>query len=90
MNQPLAVLDELRKAVNGFGSGEQTILKVEQSATMVATMFSVLTPAVSQFILFVGALIFYLVYQTRVRSTAVYCSATATCASPRCARWRHR
>ena len=71
VNQPLAVLDELRKAVNGFGSGEQTILKVEQSATMVATMFSVLTPAVSQFILFVGALIFYLVYQTRVRNTAV-------------------
>ena len=38
---------------------------------MVATMFSVLTPAVSQFILFIGALIFYLVYQTRLRNTAV-------------------
>ena len=30
-----------------------------------------LTPAVSQFILFIGALIFYLIYQTRLRNTAV-------------------
>ena len=51
-------------------------LKVEQnSATVVTTIFSVLTPAVSQFILFIGALIFYLVYQARLRSTAVYFSA---------------
>ena len=31
-----------------------------------------LTPAVTQFILFIGALIFYLVYQTRLRNTVVY------------------
>ena len=34
------------------------------------TIFSILTPAVSQFILFIGALVFYLVYQKRLRSTA--------------------
>ncbi len=47
-------------------------MKVEQeSATVVTTIFAVLTPAVSQFILFIGALIFYLVYQNRLRNTAV-------------------
>ena len=47
-------------------------MKVEQeSATVVTTIFAVLTPAVSQFILFIGALIFYLVYQKRLRNTAV-------------------
>ncbi len=37
--------------------GAQPALKVEQeSATVVTTLFAVLTPAVSQFILFIGAL----------------------------------
>ena len=73
MNQPLALLDEVRKALNAIGAGgTQPALKVEQeSATVVTTIFAVLTPAVSQFILFIGALIFYLVYQTRLRNTAV-------------------
>jgi predicted PurR-regulated permease PerM len=73
MNQPLAVLDEARKALNAVAAGSgQPALKVEQeSATVVTTLFAVLTPAVSQFILFIGALVFYLVYQTRLRNTAV-------------------
>lgn len=73
MNQPLALLDEARKALNAIAvNGNQPALKVEQeSATVVTTIFTVLTPAVSQFILFIGALIFYLVYQTRLRNTAV-------------------
>jgi predicted PurR-regulated permease PerM len=73
MSQPLALLDEARKALNAVASGSgQPALKVEQqSATVVTTLFAVLTPAVSQFILFVGALVFYLVYQTRLRNTAV-------------------
>jgi predicted PurR-regulated permease PerM len=45
---------------------------VEQSDTMVVTIFSVVTPAVSQFVLCIGALVFYLVYQQRLRSTVVY------------------
>jgi len=73
MNQPLALLDEARKALNAIAaSGNQPAFKVEQeSATVVTTIFAVLTPAVSQFVLFIGALIFYLVYQTRLRNTAV-------------------
>ncbi len=73
MNQPLAILDDIRKALNTIGADGGPSLKVEQSsATVVTTIFSVLTPAVSQFILVMGALIFYLVYQTRLRSTVVY------------------
>ena len=73
MNQPLALLDEARKALNAIAAGgTQPAMKVEQEfATVVTTIFAVLTPAVSQFILFIGALIFYLIYQTRLRNTAV-------------------
>lgn len=79
MNQPLNLLDEVRKALNLITLGDQSgaapaaAVKVEESATtVVSTIFSVLTPAVSQFILFVGALAFYLVYQTRIRSSLVH------------------
>ena len=69
MNQPLALLGELQKALNAVGSGGGApTLKVEQSATVLTTIFSVLTPAVSQFVLFIGALLFYLTYQQRLRS----------------------
>jgi len=73
MNQPLALLDEARKSLNAIAAGgTQPVMKVEQeSATVVTTIFAVLTPAVSQFILFIGALIFYLIYQTRLRNTVV-------------------
>jgi predicted PurR-regulated permease PerM len=71
MTQPLALLQELQKSLNAIGG--QPALKVEQqSANVVTTIFSILTPAVSQFILFVGALVFYLVYQKRLRSAAVH------------------
>jgi predicted PurR-regulated permease PerM len=73
MNQPLAALDEIRKMLNTIGSDASPALKVEQpTPTVVTTIFSVLTPAVSEFVLFIGALVFYLVYQTKLRSTAVY------------------
>ena len=73
MTQPLAMLDEVRKALNAITVGSEGGIKVEtQSGTLVTTIIGVLTPAVSQFILFVGALIFYLVYQKRIRTTAVF------------------
>jgi predicted PurR-regulated permease PerM len=71
ISQPLALLDEVRKALNVIGSGEPTLKAEQQPATVVTTIFSILTPAVSQFILFIGALLFYLVYQKRLRSTVV-------------------
>jgi predicted PurR-regulated permease PerM len=72
MGQPLAVLDELQKALNAIGSGESTLRVEAQQSSLVGTIFSILTPAVSQFILFLGALVFYLIYQKRLRSTVVY------------------
>ena len=72
MSQPLALLEELRKALTVVGPGEPTLKVEQQSATVVTTIFSILTPATSQLILFIGALVFYLVYQKKLRSTAVY------------------
>jgi predicted PurR-regulated permease PerM len=73
MSQPLAMLDEVRKALNAITVGSEGGIKVEaQSDTLVTSIIGVLTPAVSQFILFIGALIFYLVYQKRIRTTAVF------------------
>ena len=73
MSQPLAMLDEVRKALNAITVGGEGGIKVEtQSGTLVTSIIGVLTPAVSQFILFIGALIFYLVYQKRIRTTAVF------------------
>lgn len=72
LNQPLALLDEIRRTLSSITSSEPGALKVEQpSANVVTTTFAVLTPAVSQFVLFAGALLFYLIYQERIRSTAV-------------------
>jgi predicted PurR-regulated permease PerM len=72
MGQPLALLEELQKALNAIGTGESTLRVEAQQSTLVATIFSILTPAVSQFVLFLGALVFYLIYQKRLRSTVVY------------------
>lgn len=72
INQPLALLDEVRKTLSSVAGGDAGALKVEQpSANVVATIFAVLMPAVSQFIVFVGALMFYLVYQEKIQRTAV-------------------
>jgi predicted PurR-regulated permease PerM len=66
------LLDEVRKTLSSVAGGDAGALKVEQpSANVVTTIFAVLTPAVSQFILFVGALTFYLVYQERIQRTVV-------------------
>lgn len=72
MTQPLALLGELQKSLNAIGAGQPVVKVEQQSASVVTTIFAVLTPAVSQFILFIGALVFYLVYQKKLRSTAVY------------------
>lgn len=74
MNEPLAALDEIRKTLNAIGAGSTPpALKVEQQTdTMMTTLFSVITPAISQFVLCIGALVFYLIYQQKLRSAVVY------------------
>ena len=73
MQGPLGTLEEIRKTLNAIGAGGAApTLKVEQTDTMVTTIFSIVTPAVSQFVLCIGALVFYLVYQQKLRSAVVY------------------
>jgi predicted PurR-regulated permease PerM len=72
-SQPLAFLQELQKGFSAIGSGGSPALKVEQqSSGLVTTILSVITPAVSHFVLFVGALIFYLIYRDKLRSALVF------------------
>lgn len=72
LNQPLALLDEVRRTLSSITSSEPGALKVEQpSPNVVTTTLAMLAPVVSQFVLFVGALLFYLIYQEKIRATAV-------------------
>ncbi len=72
LSQPLALMDEMRRTLSSITSSEPAALKVEQPpANVVSTTFSVLTPAVSELVLFVGALLFHLIYQERIRNALV-------------------
>jgi predicted PurR-regulated permease PerM len=72
-NQPLALLQELQKGLNAIGAGNSPALKVEaESSSIVVTIVSIVTPAISGFVIFVVSLIFYLIYRQRVRSAIVY------------------
>jgi predicted PurR-regulated permease PerM len=70
--QPMALLQELQKGLNAIGSGGGSTIKVaEPSSGIVTIIMSVLTPAISQFVLFIGALAFYLVYRDNLRRAVV-------------------
>lgn len=72
MAQPLDFLKEVSKAVTqATGGGAGTGLHVEQNSNIVTSIVAVLTPAVTQGILFVGALIFYLIYQKKIKTRSV-------------------
>jgi predicted PurR-regulated permease PerM len=72
MNRPLAFIEEIRRTLNSVTSAEGSVIRVEQPpASVVTTMLAVLKPAVSEFMLFNGALLFYLIYREKIRSTAV-------------------
>jgi predicted PurR-regulated permease PerM len=72
MSQPLAYLDEVRKALSSLTSSDPGALKVEQpSGNVVTATVGVVMPAAGQVFLFVGALLFYLIYQERIRTTVV-------------------
>lgn len=72
MNQPIALLQEIQRSLSVIGT-ESPVVRVEaQSGSVIETIFSTLTPAVSQAMLFIGALTFYLVYQQRIRTAIVF------------------
>jgi predicted PurR-regulated permease PerM len=72
MSQPLAFMTEMLTAIGqATGQGGGGTLRVEESTNIVGGIVGILTPAVSQGILFLGALIFYLVYQKQIKSKVV-------------------
>jgi predicted PurR-regulated permease PerM len=72
-SQPLALLQELRAGLDAINPEGARPLRVEsQPSNIVSTFLSVVTPVISQFVLFIGSFAFYLVYQQKVRSTLVY------------------
>lgn len=72
LSQPMALLRELQKGLNAIGAGSPDALKVEsQSASIISTIMSVVTPAVSGFVIFIFSLIFYLIYRPRLRNALV-------------------
>ncbi len=72
MSQPFALLDEVKKTLSSITGSDPGALKVEQpSANVVTTTVGVLMPAAGQLFLFFGALLFYLIYRERIRTTVV-------------------
>lgn len=67
-NEPLELVRELMKSINTIGTGEGTLRIETTSGSVLETIISALTPAVSQTLLFMGALLFYLIYQRRIRT----------------------
>ncbi len=70
VSQPLALFEEIGKSL-GQLTGSKGAISVTSSSNIVTGILGILTPAVSQFILFFGALAFYLVYQQEIRTGAV-------------------
>ena len=69
LSQPMALLRELQKGLNAIGAGSPDALKVEpQTSSIISTIMSVVTPAVSGFVIFIFSLIFYLIYRPRLRA----------------------
>jgi predicted PurR-regulated permease PerM len=72
MAQPLEFLKEILSAIGqATGQGSGTGLHVEESTNIVRGIVGILTPAVTQGILFLGALIFYMIYQKKIKARSV-------------------
>jgi predicted PurR-regulated permease PerM len=72
LSQPMALLQELQKGLNAIGAGSPDALKVEpQTSSIISMIMSVVTPAISGFVIFIFSLIFYLIYRPRLRNALV-------------------
>ncbi|HEX2841811.1 AI-2E family transporter [Hyphomicrobium sp.] len=72
ITEPLDFLKQITSAI-GQATGEPggSGLHVEESTNIVGGIISLLTPAVTQGILFLGALIFYMIYQAKIKERSV-------------------
>lgn len=72
IQQPLEMLEELGRAINPSADGEKPPVFVNTSkSTMITTMLNALTPAIDEFLIFVIALVFHLIYQKEIKSGIV-------------------
>lgn len=73
LSEPLTFFRELIGSIgqvtNGGNGGPA--FRVEGDSNIVGGIYSIVTPAVSQGILFLGALIFYLIYQKKIKARSV-------------------
>lgn len=71
MAGPIDVLREFSNAIGQATGQPGSGLHVEESTNIVSGIVSFLTPAVTQGILFLGALIFYMIYQQQIKNRSV-------------------
>ncbi|MCC7251444.1 AI-2E family transporter [Hyphomicrobium sp.] len=72
ITEPLDFLRELTNAVGqATGQASGSGLHVEESTNIVSGIVAFLTPAVTQGILFLGALVFYMIYQKQIKNRSV-------------------
>lgn len=72
IDQPLAALQQFLSAMHDLTGGPKPVVAVDTSkSNLVETVLGVATPAFGQFLLFLGALIFYLVYHADIKRAAV-------------------
>lgn len=73
LNQPIALFQEIGKALSEISGRPADAVTIDAGSPSIVTGFlSVMTPIVSEFILFFVALIFYLLYQNQIKSGIVY------------------
>lgn len=72
MAEPLDFLKELSNAIGQATGGQAgSGLHVEEGNNIIGSIFAVLTPAVTQSVLFLGALVFYMIYQKSIKNRSV-------------------
>jgi predicted PurR-regulated permease PerM len=73
LSEPLTFLRELMGSIGQVTSGDNggPSFRVEGDSNIVGGIYSIVTPAVSQAILFLGALVFYLIYQKKIKARSV-------------------
>jgi len=71
MSQPLDFLKEIVSTIGQVTGQSGAGLHVEETTNILSGIVNILTPAVSQGILFLGALIFYMVYQKQIVARSV-------------------
>lgn len=73
LSEPLTFFREMMSSIGQLTNGGNggPAFRVEGENNIVGGIFSIVTPAVSQAILFLGALVFYLIYQKKIKARSV-------------------